>query len=1287
VLPWAQPSYAELQKIAVRSWYETSNQVTSFARSTFESMLYTQVPELKPVSIKAKAVIHMFKPTHFGIQFSKNVHLSQFIRYLLATFSTEFSFAATKEGYMPSRIAANKELIVQVLGEGIRLNILETQVFSQGMEKAIDQLLRVRELAGDMMKASPTVLAELRKIADEIRLVPRTFPEYKALVLSSNLGFEYALELTQETIIELIGQVSEADLLQKLKVGISAQMVSATNIVSYEIVRPIEAGLPMVTRQDFPSVVAAKASVKYESAQGYAILGNIVPVLNIKLQSDAGVIVPFTEEHVGNGVTMAFHTAVPLEGKVTVRQGELDIVLKAPQQVVARGKSLEAIHGFVMPYTARSPLASVEPVNKATDLKEIVTGQPLKTYNKQFTGLINAQFNYVSDNDFIDFYSYWQKIQQNSVNSLPHMAVLPSSVRKSEAKLEINPTLWELKQVQLKIQLWSNFQSSALVKLISQRIDPAVKQEIQRIPSLKKAYDLIYLGPATIVKITALVTKGSSVDTAEIYSVLGYHQIAAHHVKSTVGAAVKISQGQKVYGILYEGELKTPKINARWNKEQLLNQPISLLYNGEVVYGEETNPQGMRKIVLRSALSKTQEQIKSLRESPEFAKCDFEAREGRRLSPICIKVRQQAGSLDKAVVELQFPEEIYQSPVLPTIEDLVKANFIAHYKQLPVQQLPEGKVKLEMNFTRAGDVADLKVEHRENAYQLKTLRIPYAMQGLMPINVRNSLGDWIEQRTADNYAPASCRIEPRIVSTFDNKTYAYTINDYEHVLLLDGSKTLPIAVVARTVSGEQKEVKILSGETKVEIIPGGSSSLKVKVNGQERAINQGETFIKQNPMTWDVIVEIKHFQDGVYHVYVAAQLLHVLTDGKSIEVVAPQLLKNRAVGLCGDLNGEEVADLPSPQKCIMNPRLAAFSYMMAKRGNSYPCAGVPHSEREELTAEIHECVKEIVVPTPIIPLFERALTAPMPLLSAHKVEKQMNKVCISKEKIKTCGGALRASSQGGMTQKTMKFACVAAPSTKAQTLEKRAMAGESLGAELTGFSTTYTKMEAEPMYCGSYGGKAGMGGMGMGGNSEFGGYGNSGIGGGYGSSHGNGGSAPSSGATGGMGGNSEFGSYGNSGIGGASGSSFGSGRQLKPVTFNFNDITKTLTFPNGEILKMDKNCDDNWSLKGKVRIEMQGAGGPTGFREEARGLSKCTSASATSCSIPPVFMAQGTEKVSTEISIMDLHSHVWALTVRPLRVGRRHGPSYRPVYQIKDIYRMIPGCAYTFTWIGGSYPV
>ena len=60
VLPWTQPSFVELQKIAIRSWYETSQQVVSFARSTFESLINNQEPELKNVGIKAKAVLNMF---------------------------------------------------------------------------------------------------------------------------------------------------------------------------------------------------------------------------------------------------------------------------------------------------------------------------------------------------------------------------------------------------------------------------------------------------------------------------------------------------------------------------------------------------------------------------------------------------------------------------------------------------------------------------------------------------------------------------------------------------------------------------------------------------------------------------------------------------------------------------------------------------------------------------------------------------------------------------------------------------------------------------------------------------------------------------------------------------------------------------------------------------------------------------------------------------------------------------------------------------------------------------
>ena len=54
ILPFAQPTTAELQKLAIRSWMEPSEQVVSFILSTLRSLAYTQVPELKMVGLKAR---------------------------------------------------------------------------------------------------------------------------------------------------------------------------------------------------------------------------------------------------------------------------------------------------------------------------------------------------------------------------------------------------------------------------------------------------------------------------------------------------------------------------------------------------------------------------------------------------------------------------------------------------------------------------------------------------------------------------------------------------------------------------------------------------------------------------------------------------------------------------------------------------------------------------------------------------------------------------------------------------------------------------------------------------------------------------------------------------------------------------------------------------------------------------------------------------------------------------------------------------------------------------------
>ena len=54
VLPFAQPTTAELQGLAIRTWMEPSEQVSAFIVSTLRSLAYTKVEELKTVGLKAR---------------------------------------------------------------------------------------------------------------------------------------------------------------------------------------------------------------------------------------------------------------------------------------------------------------------------------------------------------------------------------------------------------------------------------------------------------------------------------------------------------------------------------------------------------------------------------------------------------------------------------------------------------------------------------------------------------------------------------------------------------------------------------------------------------------------------------------------------------------------------------------------------------------------------------------------------------------------------------------------------------------------------------------------------------------------------------------------------------------------------------------------------------------------------------------------------------------------------------------------------------------------------------
>merc|ERR1712112_510883 len=343
-----------------------------------------------------------------------------------------------------------------------------------------------------------------------------------------------------------------------------------------------------------------------------------------------------------------------------------------------------------------------------------------------------------------------------------------------------------------------------------------------------------------------------------------------------------------------------------------------------------------------------------------------------------------------------FQSKIQSSSLLTLVDGVSKTLLVGNLESEKMITGTQGVYKVEARAERTSQLVQIaKVMTPTREIVLKNLRLMGVLRPLtiFPTSILSSPIEIATLKLTGNHVPATCRVEPSVVRTFDNMTLSYKINDCEHVLLMDGSKHIPVAITTKTVSGEKKMVKILSE----------GSSLKVLVNGEQVHPIVGKVVKKS--VQGKIAAMVMMFQDGVVSVHVPEQDITVLSNGVLVEVVAPQLLKSRAVGLCGDMNGERSADLKTPGMCVMRPHLAALSYLINKSGSASGferCSGIPTTLKTEFQTESAQCARETIIPTPVSILAERISTLNRPVGMTHVVEKQSTKLCISKQMVKTC---------------------------------------------------------------------------------------------------------------------------------------------------------------------------------------------------------------------------------------------------------------------------------------------
>merc|ERR1711970_239126 len=132
VLPFALPTTAELQKLAIRSWREPSEQVSSFIVSTLRSLALSQVPELKTVGLKARSVLPLIKGQKFGLQYSHNVNFSSFIEYLRTLVNVRYALVNSKESLIPHKVSM--KTVYYGPSNSMKFPVIEFSTYTYGMD-------------------------------------------------------------------------------------------------------------------------------------------------------------------------------------------------------------------------------------------------------------------------------------------------------------------------------------------------------------------------------------------------------------------------------------------------------------------------------------------------------------------------------------------------------------------------------------------------------------------------------------------------------------------------------------------------------------------------------------------------------------------------------------------------------------------------------------------------------------------------------------------------------------------------------------------------------------------------------------------------------------------------------------------------------------------------------------------------------------------------------------------------------------------------------------------------
>merc|ERR1719295_1943096 len=536
----------------------------------------------------------------------------------------------------------------------MKIPIIEVSTYTYGMDFLLEKYLH---FFSSEELSTPTIESQLNKITEELKLKTRELSTPFTFMHGVWGGVESSLYLDSEIVLEALQKLSKKFTeVSSTGHNVKFSHVGATQFNEASTLMPTETGLPVLSSYSIPVVYSVKGSLKMSKIQGNqtpSVSAKVMPVISGKMNVIYGVVSPFTGEIIGSGVDMSLHAATPVEVEAKMSRGEIELSIRAPQEVQRSGRKITALHAAVIPVTSSSHMRKIS---------NGLMREPMTLEIPQTLGL-SGQLMYQSENKFTDLYSYITKIIQHSPLTIVPAAIFPSSMKMSSVRIQLHPSASEAKELNLVVRLSTKGMIHSLSK--KQITEAQISSEFPQVKSV-----LSQLEKANVVEITGMIKGSSGSNIQKINSVI----VTGKKFEGTILSAVEVTPIKgETYGITLEGFLTRPVLKNRWSIEKILEEPVTALIEGKLSFGKSGN---MNTIKLAAQFEKTEELKREVRESPEYKKAMLLESRNHMLTPVSSIVRHQAASVDKVVITVQVPRslqsKIQSSSLLTLVDGLSK---------------------------------------------------------------------------------------------------------------------------------------------------------------------------------------------------------------------------------------------------------------------------------------------------------------------------------------------------------------------------------------------------------------------------------------------------------------------------------------------------------------------------------------------------------------------------------------------------------------------------------------